>query len=126
MFYTWVMSKTECKRCGNEGMHGYKHVAAGMCFACGRTPAGGASSKAAPLCSLRERIILDISSWLRNAERAKSEGTLASWWADVGPDSDEYGCRVPGIASRVRSAPADVQARAIAAFARVGIAIRAE
>lgn len=110
------MSATECKRCGGEGMRTYKHVAGGVCFACGRTPAGQAATPV-QLASARERRILDIAVMLRNGARAKEEGTLQAWWTDLVTDPD---CCAR---ARVLSAPDDVRARAIAAFARLGITV---
>jgi len=37
------MTKVECKRCGGEGMASHRHIAGGVCFACGRLPGEGAA-----------------------------------------------------------------------------------
>lgn len=106
----------KCERCGGLGLSNYKHIACGMCFACGATPAGEVVSVAVRA-TLRERRILDIATILRRAETEKREGTLKEWWADV------VACEDTALRARVETAPADVRDRARAAFARLGLAI---
>lgn len=107
-----------CKRCNDEGMTNHRHVAGGMCFACGRLPGGGMASEAVRL-SARQSIISRIHTALRRAEQERAEGALRVWWSDISRD-DDHG---PGMVSFVMGAPEDVRARAVAAFARLGIAI---
>lgn len=117
------MSNGECGRCGGEGMGQHKDVAGGVCFECGRLPAGGVASPV-QLASARERMICRIASALRMAQAAANEGTLAQWWADAGQDEEDLGgAVVAGIATYVKAAPADVRARAVAAFGRLGITV---
>lgn len=114
------MSKTECKRCGGEGM-GQHSRAQGMCYLCGRMPAGQAQEKLeTPLCSARERSILDLKALLGNAAREHAAGELAEW-LDF---SCGYGdpTTIQTIRAQVNAAPVDVAARARAAFARLGVA----
>lgn len=110
------MSANECKRCGGEGMHGYKHVAGGVCFACGRTPAGTTATPA-QLASARERLIGGLYGIIRRARAEQAEGTLQEWWADITT------CEDTCLKARVETAPADVRDRAIAAFAALGLTL---
>lgn len=113
------MSKTECKRCHGEGM-GQHSRANGMCYLCGRMPAGQAVTKVeAPMCSKRERRILDIKAILGNATREHAAGDLSGWLSE----SCGYGdpTTLETIRGLVRTAPEDVAIRARAAFSRLGI-----
>ena len=107
--------KTECKRCQGNGMPGYKHNADGMCFACGRFPGGGAPEGLAPLParSIRERVICYFTGCLERAKDEVASGDASFWWADVQPDVRCY----------LGLAPADVKARALAAFGKLGLRV---
>lgn len=107
-----LLALPDCERCGGEGMTQYKHVVGGVCFACGRTPAGKAAT-AVELAAARERRICDIASLLRRAEQERAAGDLADWWLEVRD----------GARAKVRTAPADVCARAVAAFVKAGLAV---
>ncbi len=109
---------SECKRCGGEGM-GQHSRANGMCYLCGRLPAGETVKPEAALCS-RERIILSLKAYINNAGRERAAGELTEWLET----SCGYGdpTTLESIRGLVRAAPADVAARARAAFARLGIA----
>lgn len=111
-----MSNATACRRCNNEGMVSHKHIAGGMCFACGRMP-GGVEATPVQRAAARERLILDIATLLRRAEQEKAEGTLGEWWADV--TTDESIC----LRAKIALGPADVGARARAAFARMGLAL---
>ena len=110
------MNATPCARCNDEGLPTYRHIAGGMCFACGRTPAGEVVT-AVVRANLRERRILDIATILRRAETEKAEGTLKMWWSDV------VSCEDTALRARVETAPVDVRDRAKAAFARLGLSL---
>lgn len=104
--------KTGCKRCDGFGMAQHKAVAGGVCFECGRLPAGE-STNAVAVVSRRTRLILDFKTWLNRAAYEKNEGTLTEWFSDVRED----------IASKLSVSPADVADRARAAFAKLGLAV---
>lgn len=113
------MSNAHCNRCNDEGMAGYRHVAGGMCFACGRMPDGTVASPVLRA-SARERVIGRLFGLLRRAEQEKEAGTLGAWWAEV-RDTDADGS--PGVRQIVAAAPVDVAERARAAFAKVGLSV---
>ena len=108
-----------CKRCNDEGMTAHRHVAGGMCFACGRLP-GGVVASPAVRAYARERVIGRLLGLLRRAEQERAAGTLAAWWADVRDTSDDGS---PGVRQVVAAAPEDVATRARAAFGKLGLAV---
>jgi hypothetical protein len=115
------MSNGDCKRCAGDGMAGYKHRAGGVCFLCGRMPAGeGQTARADTLCSKRERCILDLAAYLNNAKREHAAGDLTDWLSDSAGYGDPT--TLESIRGLVTVAPSDVAARARAAFARLGVA----
>lgn len=111
------MHANNCKRCGGEGMGQHKHVAGGMCFECGRTPAGNGSNAPVAKVDARLRLILDIQMLLSRAKHEIAEGTVGAWWSDV-MDHPDINNR-----ARILNGPADVRDRAIAAFAKLGLTV---
>ncbi len=103
--------KTPCKRCNSEGKSEYKHVAGGMCFTCGRTPADQAQTPV-EIAARRERVIGQIKGMLNRAGVEKAEGTLPEWIGDVRAD----------LKAILGAADEDVRSRAVAAFAKLGVA----
>jgi hypothetical protein len=114
------VSKTnDCKRCGNEGMAQHKAIAGGVCFLCGRLPAGEKATPAT-LATARERAISTLRGFIARASQELEAGTPADWLDDVMIPRDD-GCAT--LQEVVRAAPADVAARATVAFARLGITV---
>lgn len=102
---------TECKRCGNLGMASHAHVAGGMCFECGRLPGGRVASQVVRATE-RERCIGRLAGMIAGARREHAEGTGRTWWVESREE----------VLARIAHAPADVAARALAAFAALGMA----
>lgn len=128
MSNTTTTTKTAiCDRCRNGGLaHIFKHVEGGRCFECGRirgavvpvvVVAETAAARAQREANIRarwprERIIAQLAVVVRNAERAAAEGDFEGFMAFA---MDGEGA-LPGL---LAIAPADVRARAEAAFARI-------
>jgi hypothetical protein len=97
---------TECKRCGGaKFLAHYRHVANGVCFACGRRLGGVAV--AAPR---RAEIINEIAKLLRQLTEAGRNWTT---------DGEESYPTLGALEGWLEVAPEDVKARAVAAFERI-------
>ncbi len=104
----------DCTRCGGEALPQYQHVAGGKCFKCGRTLRGTGAPAFVRTAPDRATIIARLAILLRKAETAAAEGWLPEFMAGV--TSEENGLILPGM---LHIAPADVRARAEAAFAKL-------
>ena len=104
----------DCTRCGGEGLSHYQHVAGGKCFLCGKTLRGSSVAAARPEWT-RHSIISKLSARLSNARLMLAEGwSLEAILADY--ENAENGIT---HTQRLAIAPADVRARAEAAFAKL-------
>lgn len=109
------MSETECKRCHGEGMSQYSHRAYGICYLCGRAPKGETTTPhelPVETTTLRQRTIHQLYCFILNATEAAEAGHADTWL-------DDY--TRPTVSDILRTADADVAARARAAFAKLGI-----
>ena len=101
-----------CKRCDGHGLPGFKHNAAGICFACGALPAGETETPSKlVLVPRRERHICDFSMFLGRAKQEAEAGTVRAWWDDAKED----------VRALLSVCDSDVATRARAAFAKLGI-----
>lgn len=97
-------------------MPGYKHNAAGMCFACGRFPGGEQLTgdfAPLPVRSLRESTIHMLYTYVLRAQEEVETGSPENWWAAIQED----------LQWNLRVTDADVRARAVKAFGKLGLRV---
>jgi hypothetical protein len=106
----------ECKRCGGAGnISKFQHVRGGVCFACGKSAAPVADVQTIPQSETysRARCIEAFATYLRNTVE---QGITPAQFASL--RAEGY---LNQLATLIHFAPADVTARARAAYARMGI-----